>query len=42
MISEYNSVVPDGPKKNEKLFAFVVEKLEEGSMHFNQILKKKA
>lgn len=42
-MTEYNNSVPDGPKKEEKLFKFLLEKQEEGALHFistvNETLK---
>lgn len=37
MMTEYNNTVQDGPKKEEKLFKFIVEKQEEGALHFIQV-----
>lgn len=40
MMAEYNNIVQDGPKKEEKLFKFLIDKQEEGALHFIKILNE--
>jgi predicted patatin/cPLA2 family phospholipase len=40
MMAEYNNIVQDGPKKEEKLSKFLLDKQEEGALHFIKLLNE--